>query len=57
MQRIALQPGETKEVAFAITPEMLRMYDAQGRAIEPKGVCDVAVGESSDVPYTLEVAF
>ena len=25
------------------------MYDAQGKAIEPKGVCDIAVGESSDV--------
>ncbi len=56
-QRIALQPGECREVTFPITPDMLRMYDAQGKAIEPKGVCDIAVGESSDVPYTLEVTF
>ena len=56
-QRIALQPGECREVTFPITPDMLRMYDAQGKAIVPKGVCDIAVGESSDVPYTLDIQF
>lgn len=56
-QRVSLQPGESISIAFPITPDLLRMYDAQGRAVEPEGLCDIAVGESSDVPYTLEIDF
>lgn len=56
-QRIALRPGECRELTFLITPDMLRMYDAEGEAIEAAGVCDIAVGESSSAPYTLYVKF
>jgi len=56
-QRVSLQPGERREITFPIIPDMLRMFDAQGCAVEPEGLCDIAVGESSDVPYTLEISF
>ena len=48
-QRIALQPGETRRVEFAITPERdLRFYDEQGKryAVDP-GAYEVQVGASS----------
>lgn len=54
-QRIVLQPGECREFSLDITPDMLRIYDAQGSAIEADGICDIAVGERSDIPYTLQI--
>lgn len=54
-QRIELQPGESREVTFDITPDMLRMYDAMGNAIEASGICDIAIGDSSAAPYTLQM--
>ena len=48
-QRIALQPGESRKVEFALTPERdLRFYDEQGKryAVDP-GAYEVQVGASS----------
>jgi beta-glucosidase len=48
-QRIALQPGESRKVEFAIVPERdLRFYDEQGKryAVDP-GAYEVQVGASS----------
>ncbi|MBQ8200870.1 MAG: glycoside hydrolase family 3 C-terminal domain-containing protein [Clostridia bacterium] len=54
-QRVSLAPGECREISFRITPDMLRMYDAQGAAVEAEGLCDIAVGEDSAVPFSLTV--
>ncbi|MBQ8555356.1 MAG: glycoside hydrolase family 3 C-terminal domain-containing protein [Clostridia bacterium] len=54
-QRVSLASGESCQVRFTVTPDMLRMYDAQGKAVEPEGVCDIAVGQSSAAAYTLTV--
>ena len=48
-QRITLQPGESRKVEFALTPERdLRFYDEQGKryAVDP-GAYEVQVGASS----------
>jgi beta-glucosidase len=48
-QRISLQPGESRKVEFAFTPERdLRFYDEQGKryAVDP-GTYEVQVGASS----------
>ena len=54
-QRVSLQPGQSCEVSFEITPDMLRLYDAQGQAVMPQGLCDVAVGEDSTAAFTLAI--
>jgi beta-glucosidase len=46
-QRITLNPGETRTVTFALTPDKLESYDiAMRRTVEP-GDFDVLVGRSS----------
>jgi beta-glucosidase len=46
-RRIFLQPGETRAVAFDITPELLAFYDADMKfTIEP-GDFEIMVGNSS----------
>lgn len=56
-QKCILQPGETKTVSFRITPDMLRMFDAAGRAVEPEGICDLAIGNCSDAPFHAQIRF
>ena len=46
-QRISLQPGETKTVAFDVTPESLAFYDVNMKyAVEP-GQFEIMIGNSS----------
>ncbi len=46
-QRIHLQPGETREVVFEITPELLSMYDLNlNKVVEPGGF-RIMIGASS----------
>ncbi|MCD8260455.1 MAG: fibronectin type III-like domain-contianing protein [Bacteroides sp.] len=46
-RRISLQPGESREVLFTITPDMMAFYDrSMKRVIEP-GSFTVLVGSSS----------
>jgi len=47
-QRITLKAGETKSVAFTITPEMLSMLNVDMHRVVEPGVFDVMVGPSSD---------
>lgn len=54
-RRVPLVPGEEKAVDFALTPEMLILYDAQGRAFMPDGICDLAVGMDAAAPMTLSI--
>ena len=46
-QRIHLVPGETKEIAFTITPEMLSMLNEQMQTIIEPGDFRVMIGASS----------
>ena len=52
-QRVTLEPGETKTIAFNITPEMLRMLNADMHRVVEPGVFDVMVGPSSDQTSTV----
>ena len=53
--RVALEAGERKTVSLGVTQEMLSMYDVKRNLIAPRGVCHLAVGECSDVPFTLKL--
>ena len=47
-KRVSLKAGESAEVTFAITPEMLQCYGADNRwSVEP-GDFTILVGSSSD---------
>ena len=46
-QKIALQPGETKTVAFDITPDLLAFYDADKKFVVEPGEFQIMVGNSS----------
>jgi beta-glucosidase len=46
-QRITLQPGETKTVAFTLTPEALSFLNAEMQRVVEPGLFDVMVGSSS----------
>jgi beta-glucosidase len=46
-QKIALQPGETKTVAFDITPDLLAFYDAHKKFVVEPGEFQIMVGNSS----------
>ncbi len=46
-RRIALAPGESKEVKFDITPEMLSFYDVNMKYIVEAGAFKIMVGSSS----------
>ncbi len=46
-KRIALAPGESKEVVFDITPEMLSFYDVNMKFIVESGAFKIMVGSSS----------
>ena len=45
--RIALAPGESKEVEFEITPEMLSFYDVNMKYIVEPGAFKIMIGSSS----------
>ena len=47
-ERVALEPGQTKEVTFTLAPEDLQLLNAgMQRVVEP-GWFTVMVGDSSD---------
>ena len=46
-QRIQLKPGESKQVEFTITPEMLTMFDANMKPVIEPGAFRVMIGSSS----------
>jgi beta-glucosidase len=46
-QKIALHPGETKTVAFDITPDLLAFYDANKKFVVEPGEFQIMVGNSS----------
>jgi beta-glucosidase len=46
-KRITLKPGETKNVSFKITPELLKMYNQDKKWIVEPGEFEIMVGSSS----------
>ncbi|HKP12836.1 MAG TPA: glycoside hydrolase family 3 C-terminal domain-containing protein, partial [Blastocatellia bacterium] len=46
-QRVSLQPGETKTVTFAITPDKLWFWNRDMKRVVEPGLFDVMVGPSS----------
>jgi beta-glucosidase len=46
-QRVHLKPGENKTLSFAITPELLEMFDAQLKTVIEPGKFLVMIGRSS----------
>jgi beta-glucosidase len=46
-KRIALAPGETKQVSFTITPDKLKFYDSNMKEVIEPGDFDIMVGPSS----------
>ena len=56
-QKRTLQPSETQTLTFCITPDKLRLYDAAGNAVEPEGICDLAIGDRSDCAFNAHVVF
>jgi beta-xylosidase len=46
-ERVTLQPGETKQVAFSITPEMLAFFDINLQYTVESGDFEIMVGNSS----------
>lgn len=54
-KRIALAPGESKIVSLLVNTEMLTVFDAAGKSIEPKGSCLLAIGLDSTEAFSLTV--
>ncbi len=46
-EKVSLMPGETKELVFAITPELLADYDESLDLVMSPGTYDLVVGSSS----------
>ncbi len=48
VQKVTLQPGESKEVSFEITEEMFRFYNIDMEYVSEAGECRVYIGTDSD---------
>ncbi|MDR1153785.1 MAG: fibronectin type III-like domain-contianing protein, partial [Bacteroidales bacterium] len=48
-RRVALKPGESKQVSFSITPELLKFYNADLQWVAEPGDFLVFIGGNSDV--------
>lgn len=48
VQKVTLAPGESREVVFEITEEMLRFHTAEGNFASEPGVFEVMIGENSE---------
>jgi beta-glucosidase len=46
-QKVYLRPGETKTVAFDVTPELLAFYDVNMHYVVEPGEFEIMVGNSS----------
>jgi beta-glucosidase len=57
-QRVALKPGESKQVSFSITPELLKFYNADLKWVAEPGDFFVFIGGNSDTdnkaPFSLK---
>ena len=53
-QRISLNPGETRQITFTITPDMLGYYDAQLKYVCEPGDFEIMIGPDSRNLQNLE---
>jgi len=53
---VMLAPGEAHDIDLPVSAGMLTLFDAQGCAHLPEGVCDLAVGMDADAPFTLTLS-
>lgn len=54
-KRVALKPGESTDVSFLISQDMITVFDAAGKAVPPRGKVKLAVGFDSNAPFALEI--
>ena len=54
IQKVTLEPGESKEIAFEIEEEMLRFYDINMDYVSEPGVFHVFIGHDSDTKNLAE---
>jgi beta-glucosidase len=54
-KRIHLKPGESAEVSFSITPELLTLYNNEGVGNVPKGKVKVFIGGSSPIKRSTDL--
>jgi beta-glucosidase len=54
-KRIALAPGETKQVGFTITPDKLKFYDINMKEVVEPGDFTIMVGPSSQTYDTVKL--
>ena len=53
-KRVTLQPGESKEVTFKVTPKKLERYDINMKKVVAPGAYSVMVGTNSDSVKTVD---
>jgi beta-glucosidase len=46
-QKVTLRPGETRTVAFEITPDLLSFYDINMKYVVEPGDFEIMIGNSS----------
>lgn len=54
IQKIALEPGESKEISFEINEEMLKFYDINMEFVSEPGVFQMFIGHDSDTQNMTE---
>ncbi len=54
-KRIHLKPGENKTVSFSIEPEMLTIYDDEGKAMIEPGTFNVSIGGSLPTERSIDL--
>ncbi len=55
IKRVALDPGESQELSFEITPEMMEVVDMAGNAVIELGAYNVTIGGASPGPRSREL--
>ncbi len=55
IKRISLEPGESQEVSFEITREMMEVIDMAGNGVIEPGAYTVTIGEASPSPRSREL--
>lgn len=55
IRRISLEPGESKQVSFEITQEMMEVIDMAGNSVIEPGNYRVTIGNASPMPRSLEL--
>ncbi|PWJ35003.1 glycoside hydrolase family 3 C-terminal domain-containing protein [Sediminitomix flava] len=54
-QRLSLEAGESRKIAFTVTPEMRQVINEKGEKIVPKGLIKITVGNSAPLKRSIEL--